>query len=111
MKNFFFFFLLALPVANWNVSIGNITQSSIAINWPNLTSILHQPVLYYFGLIKSTNGSILNEDILSGNTSFVGFNGLSPYREYRLSVVGVNGSGQAYKSAEVIAWTEEGGMC
>ncbi|KAL9953476.1 hypothetical protein ACROYT_G040898 [Oculina patagonica] len=98
----------ALPVANWNVSIDNITQSSIVINWPNLTSILHQPVLYYFGLIKSTNGSILNEDILSGNTSSVGFNGLSPYREYRLSVVGVNGSGQAYKSAEVIAWTEEG---
>ncbi|KAL9953500.1 hypothetical protein ACROYT_G040923 [Oculina patagonica] len=98
----------ALPVANWSVSAGNTTQTSIAIHWPNLTPILHQPVLYYLGLIKSSNGSILNQDILSGNTSSVAFHGLSPYREYRLSVVGVNGSGQAYKSAKVIARTEEG---
>ncbi len=104
-------YLLALPVANWSVSAGNTTQTSIAIHWPNLTPILHQPVLYYLGLIKSSNGSILNQDILSGNTSSVAFHGLSPYREYRLSVVGVNGSGQAYKSAKVIARTEEGGMC
>ena len=47
---------------------------------------------------------------MSGNTSTAVFNGLLPYTKYRLGVVGVNGSGQAYKSAEVTAWTEEGGM-
>lgn len=47
---------------------------------------------------------------MSANTTSVAFTGLSSYSEYRLSVVGVNGIGQAYSSAEVTAWTEEGGM-
>lgn len=102
--------LLALPVANWSLSVGNITQKSMTINWQNLTPILNQPVLYYFGLAKSTNGGILNGAIVSGNTSSVVFHGLSPYREYGLSVVGVNDSGQAYNGAEATARTEEGGM-
>ena len=104
------FNLLALPVANWSLSIGNITKTSIAIQWPNLTPVLNQPVPHYFGVIKSTNGSFLNGDIISENTSFAVFHGLLPYRRYLLGVVGVNGSGQAYKGSEVTAWTEEGGM-
>ena len=94
----------------WNLSIGKITKTSIAIHWPDLRLVLNQPVLHYYGLIKGTNGSILNGDIMSVNTRFTVFRGLWPYREYVLSVVGVNGSGQAYKSVEVTAWTEEGGM-
>jgi len=47
---------------------------------------------------------------MSANSTSVAFTGLLPYGEYRLSVVGVNGTGQAYSSAEVTAWTEEGGM-
>ena len=35
--------------------------------------------------------------------------GLTGYTEYRLSVVGVNYSGNAYNSTEITAWTEEGG--
>ena len=37
--------------------------------------------------------------------------GLTGYKEYRLSVVGVNYSGNAYNSTEITAWTEEGGTC
>ena len=37
--------------------------------------------------------------------------GLKAYREYRLSVAGVNYSGNAYNSTEITAWTEEGGTC
>ena len=37
--------------------------------------------------------------------------GLTAYREYRLSVAGVNYSGNAYNSTEITAWTEEGGTC
>ena len=37
--------------------------------------------------------------------------GLTGYREYRLSVAGVNYSGNAYNSTEITAWTEEGGTC
>lgn len=47
---------------------------------------------------------------MSANVTSVAFTGLLPYREYRLSAVGVNGTGQAHGSAEVTAWTEEGGM-
>ena len=99
----------ALLIGDWNVSFGNSTQNSITIQWPNLTPILNEPVLHYFGLIKSTNGSILNCHIMSAKSTSVAFTGLLPHREYRLSVVGVNGVGKAYSSAEVTAWTEEGG--
>ena len=37
--------------------------------------------------------------------------GLTEYREYRLSVAGVNYSGNAFNSTEITAWTEEGGTC
>ena len=37
--------------------------------------------------------------------------GLTAFREYGLSVVGVNYSGNAYNSTESTAWTDEGGMC
>ena len=37
--------------------------------------------------------------------------GLTGYSEYRLSVAGVNYSGNAYNSTEITAWTEEGGTC
>ena len=47
---------------------------------------------------------------MSANVTSVAFTGLLQYREYRLGVVGVNGSGQARSSAELTAWTEEGGM-
>ena len=47
---------------------------------------------------------------MSANSTSVSFTGLLQYREYRLSVVGVTGTGQAYSSSEVTAWTEEGGM-
>ena len=101
---------VALLIANWSVSVGNSTQNNITIQWPNLTPILNGSVLHYFGLIKSTNSSILNCHIMSAKSTSVAFTGLLQYREYRLSVVGVNGIGQAYSSAEVTAWTEEGGV-
>lgn len=106
----FFFSFLALLVANWNLSISDTTETNITIHWPNLSPFLHQQVLRYFGLLKDTNGCILTSNIVTGNATSVTFNGLSPYREYRLRAVGVNGNGEAFKSAEVIAWTEEGGM-
>ncbi|KAL9979894.1 hypothetical protein ACROYT_G008409 [Oculina patagonica] len=101
----------ALLVANWTISIGSTTQTSIAIHWPNLTPILNQILLHVFGLIKDTTGNISISDILTGNATSVIFHGMSPYTQYRLSVVGVNSKGELFKSAEVTVWTKEGGMC
>ena len=72
--------------------------------------ILHQLVFHYIGFVKDTNGSILTSSIVTGNVRSVTFHRLSPYRKYRLSVVGITGNGKAYKSAEVMVRTEEGGM-
>ena len=98
-------------MANWSVFIGNKTQTSITIHWPNLSPILNQSILHYFGLAKDTNGSIFNSDLVTGNATSVEVHGLTTYTKYRLSVFGVNGNGEAYKSGEVMAWTEDGGMC
>ena len=60
-------------------------------------------------VVKSTNGSILNGNIVPGNTTSDVFYGLTPYTEYRLSVVGVDAIRRTYKSAEGTSWTDEGG--
>ena len=99
----------ALPLGNWSVSIGNTTATSIRISWQNLTPLLGRRIPHYIVLIKSTNGSILNGNILPEDTASDAFHGLSPFAEYQLSVVGANDEGGAYKSNEVAAWTDEGG--
>ena len=95
-------------MANWSVSTSDIAQRSITINWPDLSVILDQLVLHYIGFIKDTNGNI--SSIVTGNARSVTFHRLSPYRKYYVSVVGITGNGKAYKSAEVMVRTEEGGM-
>ena len=96
-------------MANWSASIGNITTTSIGLSWQNLTTLLGQRILHYFAVVKSTNGTVLNGNIVPGITTSDVFYGLSPYTEYRLTVVGVNDKGKAYKSIEVTVSTEEGG--
>ena len=102
-------FFLALPVANWSASIENTTTTSIRISWQNLRSVLGRRILHYFVVIKNSNGSILNGNIRSENTFSDVFYGLSPYREYRLNVIGVDEEGRAYNGSELVALTEEGG--
>jgi len=104
-----FFPFSALPLGNWSVSIGNTTATSIRISWQNLTPLLGRRIPHYIVLIKSTNGSILNGNIVPEDTTSDAFHGLSPFEEYKLSVVGANDEGGAYKSNEVAAWTDEGG--
>ena len=80
------------------------------VSWKNLSALLSQSVLYYITVIKSNNGSIVNGNILQGNTTSDVFYGLSPYMEYRLNALGVYDNGQVYKSSEATEWTEESGM-
>ncbi|XP_022786238.1 uncharacterized protein LOC111326491 isoform X2 [Stylophora pistillata] len=98
----------AVFVSNWNVTIGNTTQRSIGVQWQNLNELLNQQILHFFGLLGTSNGTILNAKIMSESTTSVIFDGLSPYRQYSVAILGVDKNGQAYKSANVTAWTEEG---
>lgn len=104
-----FFDFLAAFVSNWNVTIGNTTEKSIGIQWENLNEVLNQQILHLFGLLQTCNGTVLNAKIMSGNMTSVVFDGLSSYKQYSVAIIGVDNNGQAYKSANITAWTDEGG--
>ena len=106
-----FFDFLAVFVSNWNVTIGNTTEKSIGIQWENVNEVLNQKIRHLFGLLQTSNGTILNAKIMSGNTTSVVFVGLLSYRQYSVAIIGVANDGQAYKSANITAWTDEGGKC
>ena len=68
-------------------------------------------VLHYIVQIKTKNGSdVLNAMVVNGSATYVNIAGLSPYTEYLVTVVGVASDGQPYKSSNVTARTEEGGI-
>ena len=106
-----FSLFLAFPLANWSVSFDNATATSIRFSWQNLQTLVGQQTSHYFIVVKDSYGSSLNEYIVSGNTTSHVLSGLSAWREYRLSIVGVNYRGNAYNSTEITAWTDEGGTC
>lgn len=106
-----FFDFIAAFVSNWNVTIGNTTEKSIGIQWENLNEVLNQQILHLFGLLQTSNGTVLNAKIMSGNMTSVVFDGLSSYKQYCVAIIGVDNNGQAYKSANITAWTDEGGKC
>ena len=101
----------AFPLGNWRVSIDNTSTTSIRFSWQNLQTLVGQQTSHYFIFVKDSYGRGLNEYIVPGNTISHVVSGLTGYREYRLSVAGVNYSGNAYNSTEITAWTEEGGTC
>lgn len=97
-------------IANWNVTVGDTTKTSIAIHWPNLTPVINKRVLHYISLIRNWNGSdILNVMFANGNTTYINIDGLSPYTEYQISIIGVSSDGQPYRNSNFTAWTDEGG--
>ena len=102
---------LAFPLGNWRLSIENTFTTSIRFSWQNLQTLVGQQTSHYLIFVKDSNGRGLNEYIVPGNTNSHVVSGLTAYREYGLSVVGVNYSGNAYNSTEITAWTEEGGTC
>ena len=100
---------LAFPLGNWRVSVNNTSTTSIIFSWQNLQTLVGQQTSHYFIFVKDSYGRSLKEYIVPGNTISHVVSGLTAYREYRLSVAGVNYSGNAYNSTEIAAWTEEGG--
>lgn len=108
VKNLILHNFLALPEANWNVSVGNITARQMTIHWQNLARVINQRVIHYTVLIRGVNSSVPESVIVSGNTTFASTPPLSPYTEYQIIVLGTNRGGQLYKSSNLTAWTDEG---
>jgi len=104
-------YLSALLIPNWNITVGNTTRYSIIVNWQSLTPVINKMVLQYIVQIRSKDGSdVLNAMLANGSATYVNMAGLSPYTEYPVNVVGVASDGQPYKSSNVTALTEEGGI-
>ena len=102
--------LPALLTANWNVTVENVTSTSVSVLWTNLELLIGDQILHYISLVTSANGStVLNAEITSGNTTTGHISGLSAYTEYQISIVGVGSDGQAHNSSKLTFWTDEGG--
>ena len=102
--------LPALLTANWNVTVENVTSTSVSVFWINLEFLISEQVLHYITLLRSANGSsVLNAVITSGNTTSGNISGLSTYTEYQITIVGVRSDGQGHNSSKSTFWTEEGG--
>ena len=80
------------------------------VSWQDLATLMDQSILHYITVIKSSNESIVNGNILHKNTTSNVFYGLSPYMEYRLTVLCVNDNWKVYRSSEVTEFTEESGV-
>ena len=97
-------------MSNWSVSIDNKTATSIQVSWQDLATLLSESIFHYITVIKSSNGSIVNGNILQENTTSNVFYGLSSYMEYRITLLCVNDNWKVYKSSEVTEFTEESGV-
>ena len=93
------------------MTIVNRTTKSIGIIWSNPTNqLLNGGVHFYVALARKTNGSeVFPGKIVPENTTALEITGLDGYTEYKIGVVAVNSYGTPFKSADVLAMTDEGG--
>lgn len=100
----------ASEVSGWDLSTINITKESFHIQWPKLTSEIAQPVrVYILVAIPEDEDWKRTGRIVSSDTSSAGIYGLSPFRDYKVTVFAVDESGQLHKSSEMPVVTEEDG--
>lgn len=93
------------------MTVANRTSTSLALQWRNLAHQLNGGVRFYVALISKTNSSVRvpTKKLVSPNATSTQITSLDPYTEYNLTVVGVSGDGTPFKSANVLAITDEGG--
>ncbi|XP_078350705.1 MAM and fibronectin type III domain-containing protein 1-like [Oculina patagonica] len=98
----------ASQVSGWDLSTINITKESLYIQWSKLTSEIAQPVrVYILVAIPEDEHWKRTGRIVSSDTSSAGIYGLSPFRDYKVTVFAVDDSGQLHKSSEMTVVTDE----
>ena len=78
------------------------------IQWSTLHANIDRTATFYLILIKSPEGNLLVVETISGNATSAYITGLRPSTRYRLSVYGIEETGQAYKSLGNLASTTDG---
>ena len=95
----------------WNVTVLNVSQSSISFQWPKLTDVRGNQVRGYVVIVETTDGKEIAGDIFLANITFKTTHGLKGSTEYRIFATVVDQLGQPHRSSEVFVFTEEGGKC
>ena len=95
----------------WNVTVLNVSRSSITFEWPDQTDVLGNQVRTYVAVVERSDGKEIAGDILFPNVTNTTTGGLDGATEYRLFAVVVDVLGQPHRSSEVLIFTEEGGEC
>ena len=92
------------------MTVVNRTTKSIGIIWSNLTNQLNGGVRFYVALARKTNGSeVFYGKLVTQNTTSLEITGLDIYTEYNIGVVVVNDDGAPFKSADILAMSDEQG--
>ena len=102
------FMYLAILVLGWNVTIFNLTSTSFTLQWSKLNTDDNHDAKFYIVEVKSIQGIILTVDTVPGNTTSTVMKGLRPSTKYRVSVFGIDGTGQPYRSFETVTTTFKG---
>ena len=66
-------------------------------------------VRFFVVIVKSSYSSVPVKDLFSANTTSVQITELDPSTVYNVSVVAIDGHGSPFKTAALLARTDEGG--
>ena len=84
--------------------------ASLEVRWTDVADQFNGGVRQYIILVRKTKDSELTGKIMpSSNTTSSQITGLDVDAEYNVSVIVVSGDGTPFKSANVLATTDEGG--
>ena len=108
LKTCALFIYLAIPVFGWNVTIYNRTTTSFTLQWKRLITDNNHHSKFYIIEVKNIQGTILAVETVPGNDITTVIQGLRPSTKYRVSVFGIDGTGQPYKSLESVTATNTG---
>ena len=96
----------------WNVTVLNVSSSSVTFQWPKLTDVLGNQVRAYVPIVETTDGKGgIAGDIVPPNVTSITISGLEGDTEYRLFATVVDVLGQPHRSLQVLVFTDEGGEC
>ena len=82
----------------WNLTVENITFSSILIRWTNLTNVLNRKVRHYIVFLNRRNNTVTLHQVVNGDQLTTEINGLTYSTNFSVEVVGVDTMGKPYKT-------------
>ena len=92
----------------WNVTVLNVSHSSVTFQWPKLTDVHGNQVRGYVPIAEATGGKEIAGDIVPPTVTSITIGGLDGGTEYRLFAAVVDVLGQPHRSSEVLMFTDEG---